>query len=749
MQLKFQPDLSYQLQAINSVIEIFKGQPVRNTGFALSFGDGAGIVQTDLGIGNRLLLTKDEILKNVQAVQRSNGLPASKDLEELQFSIEMETGTGKTYVYLRTIYELNRQYGFAKFVIVVPSVAIREGVYKSLQITEDHFNELYDREPLENFIYDSNRLERLAHFAAANSIQVMVMNIDAFRKGFLAPDKGEKSNIIHRENDCLNGLRPIEFIQQAKPIVIIDEPQSVDTTAKSKAAIASLNPLSVFRYSATHVDKHHLIYRLSAADAYAKGLVKKVEVISIRSEKTSKEPYIKLLDVFEQGAKVELDAKIGEKIKRTAKTVKDGELLYEISGKMEGYENYTVDQIEWGEGVKSIKVNGKTLHVGQSLGGYYEDLEKRHQIRRTIETHLDKELDLLPKGIKVLSLFFIDKVANYRIYKEGGISEKGKYAIIFEEEYNKLIQNSKYEQLKKYYGSAEKIHNGYFARDKKGRLKDTKGNTKADFDVYSLIMKEKERLLSLDEPLRFIFSHSALREGWDNPNIFQICTLKDSPGTYVSRRQEIGRGLRLAVNDLGERIADQEINKLTMIVNESYEQFVANLQKEMGEDGGLSSEKTNSVQFHVKDRDKKKRPEKNMDGHFEMKQKTGGAPGQKKRKVCFNSEELIEKAARSISKMKPIEKICITARKTTIEQMDPFSLNNENLQAAEADESFEHSVALPDIISLLQERTKLTRKTIVNILVKSKRLEDFKNNPLKFIDNVTGIINKELKKMLS
>lgn len=591
MKLKFQSDLPHQRKAIDSVVNIFKGQAVKQSNFTVSYGEDAGMIQTDLGIGNRLDLTQNEILKNVQEIQDHNGLALSESLQGMNFTVEMETGTGKTYVYLRTIYELNKQYGFSKFVIVVPSVAIREGVFKSLQITEQHFKDLYDRQPLEYFIYDSEKLDKVRNYATATTIQVMIINIDAFRKSFVDPEREDKANVIHRANDRLNGYRPIEFIQQTNPIVIIDEPQSVDTTPKSKEAIASLQPLCTLRYSATHVDKYNMIYRLDAVDAYNEKLVKKIEVMSVRSEQSFNLPYIKLVEVKERKAKIELDVEIRGKVKRTTKMVKYGDDLFDVSGERELYRGFLIEQIDWTEGNESIEINGHVLRLGEPIGNIDDDTIKRYQIRKTIEEHLDKELRLNHRGIKVLSLFFIDKVANYRDYDKDGNPVKGKYAVMFEEEYKKLIQMPKYRPLFNDIDEdiqIDKIHNGYFAQDKKGKLKDTKGNTQADTDVYSLIMKEKERLLSLDEPLRFIFSHSALREGWDNPNVFQICTLKDSGGTYVSRRQEIGRGLRLAVNQDGERVSDYNVNTLTVMANESYEDFVANLQMEMEEQTGIT-----------------------------------------------------------------------------------------------------------------------------------------------------------------
>ncbi|MFT9486584.1 MAG: type III restriction-modification system endonuclease [Tepidibacillus sp.] len=830
MKLKFISDLPYQRQAIDSVVNIFKGQPVKQSNFTVSYGEDAGMIQTDLGIGNRLDLTPNEILKNVQEIQIKNGLPRSESLNGLNFTIEMETGTGKTYVYLRTIYELNKQYGFTKFVIVVPSVAIREGVYKSLQITEQHFKELYDRTPLEYFIYDSSKLDQVRNFATATSIQVMIINIDAFRKSFEDPEKEDKANVIHRANDRLNGYRPIEFIQQTNPIVIIDEPQSVDTTPKSKEAISSLHPLCTLRYSATHVDKYNMIYRLDAVDAYNEKLVKKIEVMSVRSEQSFNLPYIRLVEVKEGKAKIELDVDSRGKVKRMVKTVKYGDDLYDVSGEREIYRNYLVEQIDWTEGNESIEVNGHLLHVGDSIGDIDEDTIKRFQIRKTIEEHLDKELRLNPRGIKVLSLFFIDKVANYRDYDKEGNPIKGKYAVMFEEEYKKLIQKPKYRTLFNDIDGdmdIEKIHNGYFAQDKKGKLKDTNGNTQADTDVYSLIMKEKERLLSLDEPLRFIFSHSALREGWDNPNVFQICTLKDSAGTYVSRRQEIGRGLRIAVNQKGERVQDYHVNTLTVMANESYEDFVANLQTEMEEQTGITFGKIEKHMFaklayidettdepvamgyelserlynslksneYIGKKDKAtqvlKEAIENYELHLpeefspwrsaivkELKHITNRLPikdASKKKTVKlnkaiidsreflelwdkikyktvftidFDSSELINKSIGSIQKMDRIEKMRILSRKDGISKLD----RTTGIQGSIVSERFEDYVMvqhpLPDIITELQNRTNLTRRTIVEILTGSKRLEDFKNNPQKFIEVVTKIIKRELKLLL-
>ncbi|CEG26478.1 type III restriction-modification system endonuclease [Bacillus sp. B-jedd] len=830
MKLKFQADLGYQRQAIDSIVNIFRGQSTRQSNFTVSYGEDAGMIQTDLGIGNRLDLTKNEILKNVQEIQIQNGLARSEALDGMNFTVEMETGTGKTYVYLRSIYELNKQYGFTKFVIVVPSVAIREGVYKSLQITEQHFKELYDRQPLEYFIYDSEKLDQVRNFATATAIQVMIINIDAFRKSFADPEKEDKANVIHRANDRLNGYRPIEFIQQTNPIVIIDEPQSVDTTPKSKEAISSLAPMCTLRYSATHIDKYNMIFRLDAVDAYNEKLVKKIEVMSVRSEQSFNLPFMKLLEVKERKAKIELDVEANGKVKRVVKIVKNGDDLYDLSGDRELYRGFRVEQIDWTPGNESVEINGHYLAIGDALGEVDDETIKRYQIRRTIEEHLDKELRYNHRGIKVLSLFFIDKVANYRDYDKSGNPVKGKYALMFEEEYRILARKPKYRTLFDDIDvdvEVERIHNGYFAQDKKGLLKDTKGNTAADTDVYSLIMKDKERLLSLEEPLRFIFSHSALREGWDNPNVFQICTLKDSGGTYVSRRQEIGRGLRLAVNQDGERVADYNVNTLTVMANESYEEFVANLQTEMEEQTGIvfgKIEKHIFARLAYLDQEKDEPVAMGYDlsaklyeslksgGYVDQKEKataklkealenyevelpdefepwktavlkelkhiTSRLPvkdASRKKKVKlnkavidskdflelwdrikyktvfsidFDSEELIRKTVEAIGKMNRIDKVRIISRKDRVAGFDRITGVSGSVVSERVEDYVESAHVLPDVITELQNRTNLTRKTIVRILTGCKRLEDFKNNPQKFIQEVTKIIQREMKLLL-
>ena len=462
----------------------------------------------------------------------------------------METGTGKTYVYLRTIYELSKRYGFKKFVIVVPSVAIREGVLKNLQITADHFRALYNDEA-RYFVYDAKRLSRLREFATANTLQIQVINIQAFVQNLPG---GKQGNVIYKESDKLSGRQPIEYVQAARPVVIIDEPQSVDSTEKSQDAIKELNPLVTLRYSATHRNPYNLVYRLDPIRAFELKLVKQIIVASATAEGTAPDAFVRVEDIrLDKGLSARLRLNIQEKggPKQKSVTVKQGYDLHMLSNERPEYATgYSIAEISAEPGREFVRfANGHRLPKGGELGGVRDDVW-RAQIKHTVKRHLDTELLLQEHGIKVLSLFFIDKVANYRQYTDDGHQAPGKFAEAFAELLSEFAEQPAYQPLTWLKEPIERLHNGYFAQDKKGVLKDTSGQTQADDDAYSLIMKEKERLLSLDEPLRFIFSHSALREGWDNPNVFQICTLNEST-SVVKKRQEIGRGLRLPVNQDG------------------------------------------------------------------------------------------------------------------------------------------------------------------------------------------------------
>lgn len=607
MKIKFDSTQQYQIDAVNSIVELFEGQPLNKGDFSISFetanvGIFSSQVQTELGIGNNLVLNDDAVFENIIKVQNKNDLDQISLTEfkvnGYNFSVEMETGTGKTYVYLRTIFELCQKYGFKKFIIVVPSVAIREGTNKNIEITEEHFRVLFNNIEFEYFLYDSKKANRLRQFATSNQIQIMIINIDAFRKDFSDSEDDKKSNVIFKESDKLSGRKPIEFVQATKPIVIIDEPQSVDNTPKAQEAIKSLNPLCIFRYSATHKNPYNLVYKLDPIKAYELKLVKQIVVASVQGSNSNNDAYVKLVKTDNKKgitAEILIHQNATSAVKEKKIKVKQGADLYELSNNRELYSNgYEITDISAEPGNEYIDFsNGKRLALGLEMGGIKEDLMEV-QIRNTIQRHLDKELQVNGKGIKVLSLFFIDAVKNYRYYDESGKPQMGKFAIWFETHYNELIVLPKYQDLNIH--PLEKIHDGYFSQDKKGVFKDTNGTTKDDDDTYAKIMRNKEQLLSLDEPLKFIFSHSALREGWDNPNVFLICTLNETRSS-VKKRQEIGRGLRLPVNQEGERVFDENINKLLIVANESYDDFAKSLQTEYEDDCGVTFGKIPATGF--------------------------------------------------------------------------------------------------------------------------------------------------------
>jgi len=507
------------------------------------------------------------------------------------FSVEMETGTGKSYIFLRTIFELSQRYGFSKFIIVVPNVAIREGALKNIEITADHFRALYNNMPFEHFVYDARRTNRMRQFAVSNTPQVMVINIDAFRKNFTGTEEEQKSNVIYKESDKLSGRPPIEFVQATRPIVIIDEPQSVDSTDKSQEAIRALNPLCTLRYSATHRNPYNLVYRLDPVRAFQLKLVKQIVVGSATAHDDANDAFVRVERIdYKNGikARLRIHVQTSDGPKEKSVTAKLGLDLFSLSNHQSHYrEGFEVAEISAEPGNEFIRfANGRTLGLGEETGGLREDMW-RAQIKHTSKRHLEKELQVQGRGVKVLSLFFIDRVANYRDYDDYGRPIPGKFARAFEEEFTAFARDERYRELAWLKEPVQKIHNGYFAQDKKGVLKDTRGNSQADDEVYNLIMKDKERLLSLDEPLRFIFSHSALREGWDNPNVFQICTLNETRSA-MKKRQEIGRGLRLPVDQDGKRVHDESINQLYVMANESYEEFAKALQVEYEEDCGVT-----------------------------------------------------------------------------------------------------------------------------------------------------------------
>lgn len=845
MKLHFEPDLDYQLQAIEAVCDLFRGQEVCLTEFTVTMKAPApaddlfpgtaprqltlGVAESDLGVGNRLTLLDDELHSNLQDVQLRNGLPPSGTLASGDFTVEMETGTGKTYVYLRTIFELHKRYGFTKFVIVVPSVAIKEGVYKTLQITEDHFKSLYAGVPFDYFLYDSSKLGQVRNFATSSNIQIMVVTVGAINK--------KEVNNLYKDSEKTGGEKPIDLIKATRPIIIVDEPQSVDggLEGRGKEALGAMNPLCTLRYSATHVDKHHMVFRLDAVDAYERKLVKQIEVASATVQDAHNKPYVRLVSVSNKrgtiSAVVELDVQAAKSVQRKEVTVSDGDRLDELTGR-QIYADMRIGEINVKQQYLELRFPGGEvfLRPGQAHGDVDPLAIQREMIRRTIKEHLDKELRLRPLEIKVLSLFFIDEVAKYRAYDADGNPVKGPYALIFEEEYRRVAKLPAYRAL--FQGQdidrcAEEVHNGYFSIDKKGGCVDTAENNQTAREnaerAYNLIMKDKEKLLSFETPLKFIFSHSALKEGWDNPNVFQICTLRDIQ-TERERRQTIGRGLRLCVNQQGERVRGFEVNTLTVIATESYEQFAENLQKEIEADTGIRFGVVEMHQFagipavgpegqavplgmegstalwehlkaagHIDARGKAQDSLKTAlkDGTLVLPAEFEGQRQQiieVLRKVCgrleiknaderrtvplrkgidgkalylsddfkalwdrikhhttyrvqFDNAKLVRDCIDALQKAPGISKARLQWRKADI------AIGKAGVEATEKDGAAtvvldETDIDLPDLLTDLQDRTQLTRRTLVAILTGSGRLADFRRNPQQFIEITAEAINR-------
>lgn len=600
----------FQADAAKAVVDVFAGQPYLTTSYMMDSGDGVYQMsfieeKNFTGWGNHPVvpeLSDRVILENIQKLQRANQIEPSQKLEgKYNLTIEMETGVGKTYTYIKTMYELNKNYGWSKFIIVVPSIAIREGVYKSFQVTQEHFAEQYGKK-IRFFIYNSSRLTEIDRFASDNSISAMIINSQAFNA------KGKDARRIYMELDEFRSRRPIDIIAKTNPIVIIDEPQSVEGK-QTKKNLEEFHPLMTLRYSATHRSDsiYNMVYRLDAMDAYNKKLVKKIAVKGIQESGTSStESYVYLesinLSKADPVAVIQFHAKGTSGVRTVSRKVGLGFNLYAGSGELEEYNNnFIVKNIDGRDNSVEF-LNGIKIFAGDVIGKVNEEQIRRIQIRETILSHIEREHQLFYKGIKVLSLFFIDEVEHYRKYDKSGNPENGIFADMFEQEYEDIVNNLEYEQGEDDYRryiesiSAKSTHAGYFSIDKKGHMINSKvGRSETssdDVDAYDLIMKNKELLLDRNpkkSPVRFIFSHSALREGWDNPNVFQICTLKQS-GSDVRKRQEVGRGMRLCVNEDGERMDENalgadvhNVNVLTVIASESYESFAKGLQSEIAE----------------------------------------------------------------------------------------------------------------------------------------------------------------------
>ena len=837
MKLHFEPNLDFQIQAIEAVCDLFRGQEVCRSEFTVTLDPnqphlGPTFAEYELGIGNRLALSDEKILENLNAIQLRHGLPPSGTLDSGDFSVEMETGTGKTYVYLRTIFELNKRYGFTKFVIVVPSVAIKEGVYKALQITDDHLRALYSGTPFEYFLYDSAKLGQVRNFASSSLVQIMVVTVGAINK--------KDVNNLYKDSEKTGGEKPVDLIRATRPVLIVDEPQSVDggLQGRGREALKEMNSLCTLRYSATHADQHHMVYRLDAVDAYERKLVKQIEVASAMVEGAHNKPYVRLLATSNRrgviSARVELDVEVAGKVRRREMTVQDGDDLAQIT-KRTLYHDCRIGEIrvEKGNEFVELRVPGgeQFLRLGETWGDVDVLAVQRQMIRRTIREHFDKEKRLRPQGIKVLSLFFIDAVNRYRQYDEDGNAIKGIYARIFEEEYHRLAKIPDYRTLFQEVDiatAAGEVHNGYFSIDKKGGWTNTTENNQSNRDnaerAYNLIMKEKEKLLSMETPLKFIFSHSALREGWDNPNVFQICALRDM-SSERERRQTIGRGLRLCVNQQGQRLRGFEVNTLTVIATESYEEFAENLQEEIetdtgirfgvvelhqfatipvvGQDGQTSTLGLEASQFlckylktegyidaqgriqdslrkalkdetfnvpaefsgqqaaitellrklagglEIRNADERRtvRPRQAILHSAEFKALWDRIKHKTTYRVAFDNEGLLAKCVRELKNAPVIPKTRLQWRKAGI------AIGQSGVKATETSGAAtvvldDIDIELPDLLTELQDRTQLTRRSIQRILCGSGRLDDFKRNPQQFIELAAQAINLRKRRAL-
>lgn len=705
MQLKYE-HLDYQKQAIDSIVDLFQGEITHHQDdFSLSDKDNMRV------IANELSLSKDDIFNNLKNIQTQNQLSLSDKLDNLYFSVEMETGTGKTFVYLNTIFELYQRYGWRKFIIVVPSVAIREGVLQTLNSTKAHFKDEFNSPIYHYGEYSGQKTNALKHFATSTNIEILVMNIQSFEK---------ESNIINQQRE--NGVL-MELIQATNPIIIIDEPQNISSD-KRKNAIENLNPLFTVGYSATHKEIINKVYSLNPVQAFEKNLVKQIVVNSVISQDKNN-AFIELKEITNKSglkAKIIFDISEKQQLKRKAITVKLGDDLYEKSKQNPDYQGFIITGIDLENQMIKFS-NGIEIARGVNMDCLRDEIMKQ-QIHYTIKEHLKHEKELNKDGIKVLSLFFIDKVENYRTNAQG---ELGKFYEWFEELYELETKQS-----------ASGVHKGYFSQDKKGNAKNSNGTTKDDNDAYELIMKDKERLLSLDEPVRFIFSHSALKEGWDNPNVFQICTLNETT-SVIKKRQEIGRGLRLPVNQKGERIYDEKVNILTVIPNESYEQFANSLQQEYIDDCGIKFEKS-----HLKNAKNERTVTYRFDAFTDplflqiwerIRHKTSY-------RVQFDSDELIDNASQKIHIMPKIDIPKIEIKKARMVQNSETGIETQEIFSQS--KHIQTKFVIPDILKVLQQKTGLTRNTLVQILQQSGRIDEVKSNPQRFIETVAEIINDEL-----
>ena len=774
----------FQREATLSVADAFMGQPKSDGASTFKVDMGKGRLKFDVdGFGNDpVALSTDSIVSNIRSIQMAKGLKPIDHLEGdgLTLTIEMETGTGKTYTYIKTMYELNRRYGWSKFIIVVPSIAIREGVQKSFASMAEHFAAEYGKR-MQWFTYNSKQLSKIDGFASDNGLHVMIINTQAFNASMneeKSRGEGRKGDaaarIIFSRRDEFGSRRPIDILAKTRPIMIIDEPQSVlgaDKNNATRKGIRLFNPLFTLLYSATHRkdDICNMVFRLDAIDAYNRKLVKKIEVRGVHQlGSTATNGYIYLDEIIiSKGnpvARIGFDKKTAAGTRQTMKVMRDGDdLLAESGGLHEYRDNYVVERIDGLTRTVHL-LNGLTLHEGDVVGAANDDIVRRHQIRETIKTHLERERQLFPKGIKVLSLFFIDHVDSYRIYDKGD-SQKGKFAEMFEEEYARAVQelmptltDGEYTRfLSDPRNSADNIHDGYFSIDKKGNRIDSKAkegdNEERGFD---LIMRDKEKLLSRQCPVRFIFSHSALKEGWDNPNVFQICTLKDT-SNEMKKRQEVGRGMRLCVNNRGERqdadVLGQEhvhdVNVLTVIASESYDDFAKKLQTEIAEACGDRMSDSDKYKLsngrgkkeaHFREENFKKREWQELWRRINTRTYYN---------VSFETPKLIKEAIKQLDDHMNVTEIRIVVESGGMDSIRDreeleagAAMTDKKVKTIHVKEAVGAGVAY-DLVGELVQATGLTRRTIVAMLkgVKPTTFHQFKMNPEEFIVKASRIIN--------
>ena len=755
MKLKFDATQAYQLAAIDAVVDLFEGQPLAQSTFESSYVE-EGVLFTESGVGNNMVISDEQVLLNLQEVQarENNRVPASsrdsslrlectadKSLSWGNFSVEMETGTGKTYVYLRTIHTLRQKYGWRKFIIVVPSVAIREGVLQSIKGMKDHFGEVFENQSLDAWVYQSKDINKVRSFNRDNDLKVMVMTLDSFKRA---------GNVLYKDIEGLG--QGIDMISQTRPIVVMDEPQKMESK-KSKDAIAQLKPLFTLRYSATHKERYNQVHKLDPVRAYDLGLVKQIQVRSVLQDRDLNVANILVKSIVSLKSSVQASLVIdfqGPKgiVQKPVLVSKQGQDLFELSGELGQYRGWIVEDINASENTVSF-ANDRVLSKGEQQSIDRDGLMKA-QIHATIEKHLQHErylknhLTTLGERVKVLSVIFIDKVANY----VGSIEDQPKIRRWFEQSYASLKAEQRFAGLD--LPDVDQVHSGYFAKGKTGAAKDTSGVTADDQVIYDEIMRDKTKLLNLSNPRRFIFSHSALREGWDNPNVFQICTLNESK-SEDRKRQEIGRGLRLPVNESGIRCLDPQVNKLTVIANEHYEDFAKALQSEIEEDTGAKFDGGRVInereQVEVKVRVNVKLDPDFLKLWKSIRPKT-------RYQVSVDSEKLVADVVSRLQSQLAVNAPKIRYMDASVAITAGTQQKRGGVQATLAAMPKEYSVEaqkqrIPDVIAYLQRETGRTRATVAKIVVQSGRLGQLKVNPQGVLDLIARTVNESKARLMA